>query len=143
MWPQQAQHFLGHYEDLEFVHPTVTKRRIPVEENGFGTFCNVPQPLACLYIPERRNPDNWGERIEIEPVLRREAVLASVGHSFVASLVKAMGLHPHRLGFFAHMSSRVPMRRVIYPNGFEHLPHVRGAILDDVAGLSSTLEIGC
>lgn len=137
MWPEQARHFLGRYEDLAVVHPAFSKRRVPVEEGGFGTFCGAPQPLACLYLPERRDPEEWGERIEIEPVPRREAVMALIGHSFVPAVVEALGLHPHRLVFFSQMILRVPPRRVVYPNGFEHLPRVRRAILDDLAGLSA------
>jgi hypothetical protein len=143
MWPEQAQHFLGHFEDLGVVHPTVSKRRVPVEKNGLGPFCTTPQPLACLYLPERRNPADWGEGVEIKPVSRREAVMALVGYSFVPYIVEAMGLHVHRLGFFAHMSLEIPMRRVVYPSGFAYLPYVRRAILDDLAGLSSSLEVGC
>lgn len=137
MWPEQAHHFLGRYEDLDLVHPALSKRRVPVEKSGLGTFCSTPQPLACLYLPERRNPEGWGTRVQIEPVPRREAVLALIGHSFVAAVVEGLGLHPQRLGFFSRMVLRVPVRRIIYPNGFEHLPQVRSAILDDLARLAT------
>jgi hypothetical protein len=137
MWPEQAEHFLGHYENLEIVYPGYSKRRVPVEENGFGSFCDVSQPLACLYLPERRNPVDWGTRIEIRPVRRREALMTLIGHSFAPHLVEAMGLQPRRLGFFAEMAPQVPMRRVIYPDGFNNLPRVRRAVLNDVAGSSS------
>jgi hypothetical protein len=138
MWPEQAEYFLGHYEDLEIVYPGYSKRRVPVEENGLGSFCGVSRPLACLYLPERRNPIDWGTRIEIMPVQRRGAVMALIGHSFVPHIVEAMGLHPRRLSLFAEIAMQVPMRRVVYPNGFDHLPRVRHAILNDLAGLSSS-----
>lgn len=137
MWPEQAQHFVGRYEDLDIVHPAFSKRRVPVDESGFGIFCGTARPLACLYLPERRDPKEWGERIEIEPVSRREAVLTLIGNSFVPAVVEALGLHPHRLSFFSQMVVRVPPRRVVYPSGFEHLPRVRQAILDDLAGLAA------
>ena len=140
MWPEQAEHFLGHHEDLDIVYPGYSKRRVPVEGDGLGTFCDTSRPLACLYLPERRDPLDWGTRIEIMPVLRREAVMALIGHSFVPHIVEAMGLHPRRLGFFAEMALQVPVRRVIYPSGFDHLPRVRHKILNDLAGLSSSQE---
>jgi len=136
MWPGQAQHFLGHYEDLDHVHPAVSKRRVPVEESGLGTFCKVARPLVCLYLPERRHPADWGTSIKIEPVSRREAVMALIRHSFIPPVVEALGLHPYRMGFFARMALRVPVRRVVYPNGFDHLPRVRRAILADLAGIT-------
>jgi hypothetical protein len=137
MWPEQARHFLGRYEDLDLVHPSVSKRRVPIEEGGFGAFCSVPRPLACVYLPERRDPADWGTRIEIEQVPLREAVMALIGHSFVAPVVGALGLHPHRLGFFARMVSRVPVRRVVYPSGYDRLPLVKDAILKDFTELSA------
>jgi hypothetical protein len=136
MWPEQAQHFLGHYEDLDLLHPTVSKRRVPIEETGLGTFCEVSKPLACLYLPERRDPADWGTKIKIEPVSRREAVMALIGHSFIPPVVEALGLHPHRLDFFARMALRVPVRRVVFPNGFDYLPRVRRAILADLASFT-------
>ena len=36
------------------------------------------------------------------------------------------------LGFFGRMVQQVPMRRLVYPSGFEHLPPVREAVLADV-----------
>jgi hypothetical protein len=132
MWPEQAEHFLGHYESLEIVYPGYTKRRVPVEENGLGPFCAASRPLACLYLPERREVADWGVRTEITPVPRREALMALIAHSFVPHLVEAMGLQPRRLGFFAEMTSRVPVRRIVYPSGLDHLPRVRRAILNDL-----------
>ena len=137
MWPEQAQHFLGHYKDLDLVHPSVSKRRVPLERAGFGAFCSAPRPLACVYLPERRDPADWGTRIEIKQVPLREAVMALIGHSFVAPVVGALGLHPHRLGFFARMVNRVPVRRVVYPSGYDCLPFVKDAILEDLAELSA------
>ena len=137
MWPEQAQHFVGRYEDLDIVHPAFSKRRVPVDESGFGNFCGTAQPLACLYLPERRDPEQWGKRIKIEPVPRREAVMTLIGNSFVPAVVEALGLHPHRLGFFSQMVARVSPRRVVYPSGYEHLPRVRQAILEDLASLAA------
>jgi hypothetical protein len=132
LWPEQAQHFLGRYEDLDLVHPSVSKRRVPVEGSSLGAFCDIAQPLACLYLPERRNPRDWGTRIEIEPVSRRDAVMALIGHSFTPFIVEALGLHPQRLRFFAQMALQVPVRRIHYPSGFDHLMRVREAILEDL-----------
>lgn len=135
MWPEQARHFLRDYEDLDLVHPTVSKRRVPIGKHGLGTFCDVPRTLGCLYIPERRDPVDWGTRIEITPVSHREAVMALIGHSFVAPIVEALGLHPLRLAFFGRMVSRVSVRRIVYPNGFGYLPRVGRAILEDLVTL--------
>lgn len=135
MWPEQAEHFLGYYESLELVYPGYTKRRVPVEENGLGPFCAASRPLACLYLPERREVVDWGVRTEITPVPRREALMALIAHSFVPHLVEAMGLQPRRLSFFAELTARVPVRRIFYPSGLDHLPRVRRAIQSDISSV--------
>jgi hypothetical protein len=135
MWPDQASYFLGHYEDLGIVHPAYSKRRVPVGADGLGTFCSEPAPLACFYLPERRDPSGWGEGIEISPLSPTEALMSLVGQSFVPYTVEALGLQPQRLGFFARLLSQVPVRRIVYPEGYVHLPQVRRGILSDLATL--------
>jgi hypothetical protein len=135
MWPDVAQHFVGHHQDLELVHPELPKRRVPVGPGDFGTFCDVSQTLSCTYLPERFDPEEAHKRIEIRPVSPRDAVIELVRHSFTPRVVEAIGLQAQRLDFFARMVQQVPMRRLVYPSGFEHLPRVSGAILEDLNSL--------
>ena len=135
LWPEEALHLLGHYEDLELVHPAISKRRVPVGSDGFGTFCDASQPLACLYLPERRDPVANGTKTELTTVSPRDAVIELMRHSFVPRVVEATRLQPQRLDLFAQMARQVPVRRVVYPSGLEHLPRVRDAILEDLGSL--------
>jgi hypothetical protein len=155
MWPDEAAHFLGAFEHLPLVHPELSKRRVPVGVDGFGSFCDTSQPLAGIYLPERRAgsgatttseipPGGHPGRhpphlealaayadIEILPVSPRDAVIELIRHSFSAHHAEAAGLAPQRLDFFARLAQKIAMRRLIYPAGFEHLPRVREAILGD------------
>ena len=70
------------------------------------------------------------------PVSPRDAVIELVRHSFAASIVESLRLQPQRLDFFAQLVQQVPMRWLIYPSGFEHLPRVREAILENLKTLS-------
>lgn len=135
MWPEQAQHFLGRYENLAIVHPAYSKRRVPVGKGGFGTFRNEPAPLSCFYLPERRDPSEMGEEIEINSVSRMEALMTLIGQSFVSHAIEALQLQSQRLSFFAPLVTQVPMRRILYPEGYDYLPEVRRAILEDLASL--------
>jgi hypothetical protein len=137
LWPDQAKHFLGYFEDLELVHPEASKRTVPVGSEGLGGFCDVSQPLSCLYIPYRRDSVADGTAIEITPVSPRDTTIELVRHSFLTRLLTAMGLQPQRLHSLAHIARQVPMRQVMYPSGLEHLPRVCEAILEDAkkAGL--------
>jgi len=131
-WPNEAMYFIGHYEDLELVHPSFSKRRIPIGPENFGAFCSAPLPLACLYLPERLDTESGCSDIKISQVSPRDATIELIRHSFDAMVLDALGLHGQRLDLLARMARRVPLRRITYPSGFQHLPAARNAILDDL-----------
>lgn len=134
MWPDEVEFFLGGYEHLPLVHPDFSKRRIFVGPDAFGTFCEEPQPLALIYLPERRPAGDPDGSVKIIPVSPRDGVIELIRHSFSAHLAEAAGLAAQRLDFFARMAGQVPMRRLVYPSGFEHLERVRDAVLKDARG---------
>jgi len=140
LWPDQARYFLGHYEELDSLTPQTTKRRVPVGENGLGTFCGASRPLACLYLPERRDPTTWGTRVEVTPVSRVEALVSLIGQGFSSSVVEKLGLRRHRFDLFGSLASQVPIYRLVYPEGVQYLPYVRQAILDSLTNLSPPEE---
>ena len=82
---------------------------------------------AALWARSRRHDADRG----------REAVIALVRHSFAARAVQALGWQPRRLRFFADLAQQVPLRRLSYPSGFQHLPRVGQAILRDLGGLTA------
>ena len=129
MWPHQAEHFLGYSQALEKVHPYLDKRRVPVGEGTFGTFCSEAKPLAALYLPHRGDV----ERVIVEPLSLGEAIMELIRHSFLVELVEAAGLEKQRFAFFAELAKRVPVKRLRYPEGLELLPQVCEALIDDVA----------
>lgn len=132
MWPDQAAYFLGCYEGLDLVHPLISKRRVRVGQGGFGTFCNREQPLKVIYVPDRQDPD---AELRIEPVTPVDALFELIKNSFTAQVVEALGLQPQRMKFFTDMVMQLPVRRLIYPDGYDSLPEVRNAVLEDVASL--------
>ncbi len=131
-WPDQAEHFNGRAKDLERVVPHLDKRRVPVGPGGMGDFCTAPHPLARLYLPERRVSEDASAEIEIQPISPLHAVKELVRHSFLPNLVEAAGLQPQRLKLISRMAQAVPLRRLSYPDGVEHLPRVREVILEDL-----------
>jgi hypothetical protein len=133
MWPDEAEYFLGHYHDLEIVHPWYTKRRVYVGQDGFGTFCGEDHPLGILYIPIREDTED-GE-IQIEIVSPRDAVIELVRNSFSPFIVEALGLQKQRMDFLKHLALKVSMRKLIYPSGFHHLHEVRDTIVEDLGML--------
>lgn len=131
MWPDQAEHFMGSYRELDLVHPQLTKRRIPVGSDGLGSFCGSTTQLTRLYVPERREHGD-SDAITITPLPPSEGVMTLIRLSFLVRVLRAVGLEAARLAFFSRLVQRVSMRTLSYPSGVEHLPAVREAVLADV-----------
>lgn len=122
MWPDEAAHFAGPPEALPLVQADSEKRRVAIGNGGLGSFLDASAPLACVYLASRR-PERDGD-IEIQPVSRGEALIELVRHSFSPRLVEAAGLQPARLDRLARLVRAVPVRRLVYPSGFDRLPEV-------------------
>ena len=132
MWPDHAALFAGPVERLETVHPRLDKRRIPVGPGAFGSFTQLQRlPLACLYIPERV----VDAPITITALPIAAALVTAAEHSFAVGIVEGLGLEIERFGRLAQVARHVPIRRLVYPDGVEHLPAVRTAVLADVRQL--------
>jgi hypothetical protein len=131
MWPDEAIHFLGRYEDLPVAHPDLSKRRVPIgSPEGFGTFHDAPLPLACLYLLDRRPESD--SPIEIRAVSPRDALIELLRHSFTPLLVEAAGLQPARIDLLSRLVLSVPVKRLRYPSGFDRLPQVAEAVRHDL-----------
>lgn len=122
MWPDEAAHFAGPPEDLPLVQADSEKRRVPIGNGGFGSFLDASIPLSCIYLASRRPEGDGG--VEVRPVSRSEALIELVRHSFSPRLVEAAGLQPARLDRLARLVRAVPVRRLVYPSGFDRLPEV-------------------
>jgi hypothetical protein len=125
MWPDEAAHFIDFPGDLPRVQADSEKRRVAVGDGGdggFGAFLDASAPLGCIYLAARKEETGGG--IEIQPVARAEALVELVRHSFSPRLVEAAGLQPARLDRLARLVRSVPVRRLVYPSGFERLPEI-------------------
>lgn len=132
LWPDQAEHFLGYFQNLELVHPAVSKRIVPVGSKKFGVFCDVPQPLRCFYVLSRGDQEEKGRDIEIKPLSPRDALIELIRYSFSNRILTAMGLQPKRLKILMKIARHVPMRQLSYPHGLKYLPLVCQKIQEDI-----------
>jgi hypothetical protein len=133
MWPDQAARFVEDWAELPLAHPWYAKRKISVGPDGFGSFVDRPLPLACCYLPERRDDVS---AVEFEPVPPGEAVIEMVRGSFLSRAVEGLELARERLPLLGRIAGELPLRRLVYPDGFEHLPKVRHAIVADLRSLT-------
>jgi hypothetical protein len=129
MWPAQARHFVGTDRGHQRIHPGRDKMRIDVG-NGFGTFQAEATSLVRLYVPERA--DDAGAEVRMTPLRPREGMLALLRHSFLPRESARFGLQAGRFPFLAQLVRRVPILRLVVPNGLDQLPRVVDAIRADV-----------
>jgi hypothetical protein len=135
MWPDLASEILGEaWEAMPLAHPAYDKRRVPVGPGGFGQFLDRPCPLTRVYLPERRDPEKHGLHVTIEAMPAAQAIFELLRGSFLPRLTQASGLAAGRMKVFGDLAGRVPVRRLVYPSGFEHLARVSQRILDDLEG---------
>jgi hypothetical protein len=135
MWPEQARHFVGH-DDLELVHPGLTKRRVPVGSDGLGAFDGTSRPLAALYLPQRRD----GGEVAFETMPAGPALFELVRHTFLIGIVEGAGLAAARFAALGAVVGRVPLRIVRYPNGLDLLPTVAERIADDARRIAAAVH---
>lgn len=88
------------------------------------------RPLARLYLPERREGI---AHPRLEPLAPREALMALVSLSALPRIAEALGWQGRRLQALAALVRAVPVRRLVYPDGVEHLDAVRTALEKDLA----------
>lgn len=138
LWPNQISHFVESKTSLKDKFSNSIKKRVPVEAIRNGTFCHEKRPLACLYVPSKSDPSPDNTKIVIAPLPHAEAMIELIRYSFVFSRVfENLGWQARRMVFFAHLVEQIPVRRLIYPAGFEHLPRVTEAVLEDLERLPS------
>jgi hypothetical protein len=138
LWPAQGANLMDEFSEFEAVSPYESKKRIPVEAIKNGTFCRAKRPLACIYIPSKFDGLSTRPNIEITPLPPAEALIELVRYSyFPPAFAQEMGWQAQRLDFFARLVNQIPVRRLRYPVGFEHLPRVTEAVLQDLKNLPS------
>ena len=134
LWPDQAAHFaalfLGSDHDAQPLGPHTTKLRVRLKKSHL--FCDDGCRLAAIYLPERRHSAAHSPAIEIVPVSPAQALVAFIRHSFATRFVNDIASQQRRLALFTPVVQQIPVRRLVYPNGFAYLPAVREAILKDI-----------
>ncbi len=136
LWPEQAKHFLGYYEDLELVHPDYSKRNVAVDPDGIGAFCDKSMPVGCIYTPQRKDLQGKDVAVEILSVSPRDAFMELVCYSFVSRMLSKFGMQEERMQLLMQVVQQVPIRRLQYPNGLGFLPKVCETIVEDVISIS-------
>lgn len=138
----QVELFLGQQTNLARFLPGLDKAVIPIGNQGWAQLEENNQSPACFYILERQLPSQPAT-VKIQTLERTEAVLALVRHSFVHHAPFFTGTSVERLGFITQLASQVPVKRLVYPSGYEYLPAVCNAIQSNLAELPGNIHLSC
>ncbi len=89
--------------------------------------------LAGIYVIETSSPPQAASAIALErPTLaQREALMTLLSLAFKLD-IEDRSMLAREFDFLHHLVARVPVRRLIIPDSFEALPHVRAGILHDL-----------
>jgi hypothetical protein len=139
LWPDQAERLIDGGRTWPFVHPSVPKCRIPVGRNGVGTSVGGARPLRCIFVPERQHATTPGLPIQLRPLSPVDALKELQSKSYDPIFAEVQGLQQRRFLLLGELVRRVPVRRLCYSEGLEHLPAVMGAVLKEVDGARVSL----
>ena len=103
LWPDQAVYLAGRHVDLQPVAPGISKRMVPIGQDGFGAFVDRCQQLRCIYLPCRSNQAQGHPEIKILPLRLAEAVMELVRFTFIPNVTQCLGWQDRRLDFFARL----------------------------------------
>lgn len=131
LWPSDIPAAWGSPGSFPLVHPAHDKRRIPLLE--IGCFARTGATLRCLYVPQRSAD---ATQCFFEPIKPSEALIELVRHSFSPQFTEIVGLQPRRLQRLAKIVETVPIRRMVYPDGKEHLSTAWNAAVADFRTLN-------
>lgn len=131
LWPAEAERFVGNVDSLDLVHPSMDKRRTDVGAGAFGRFHASSEPIACLYLPARREEEAGPPHIDITPINKREALVELGRMSFMGLMAQSVFNASARMDMLARLAQTLTVKRLSYPSGYAHLPAVREAILCD------------
>lgn len=123
LWPGDIPAHWGLPDEFPIVHPNFDKRRIPLAQRA--GFCSSPVPLSCLYVPVRSSTVTTYTFEDLAPA---DALVELVRQSFCLDFVDVVELQPDRLFRLAQIVRSVPVRRMTYPDGRQHLPSVWEAV---------------
>ena len=127
--PEQLERFAtGSNRSYPRFHPGFTKLSVPVSD--LGEFDPGPRPVGVIYLLERGK----FESPVIETLPPARAVVELAHHSFLGHILESTPLQRQRFGHLVRVARAVPVRRLRYPNGFDHLADVHDAISRDLEG---------
>lgn len=135
LWEDTLVYLFGNNGAYESVAHYTDKRRVEIEKIT-NAYCTEPRPLKRIYTIADASEGKDKVGIVIEKLSARESFMALVRCAFKLD-IKDLDMLKRQFHFLQRVSSRVSVRRLIFPRDFNLLPAVREAILTDLQDLDN------
>lgn len=132
LWRNEAERYCRTTDQLHKVHPATDKFWVPVDALQNASFRDLPAPVGCFYLLERRNYPEAEQMVEIVPVPPRDAVIELTRYSFTPRFASRVKNEKERFAVLSSIALEIPVRRIIYPSGYQHIPLVIEQIMSDL-----------
>jgi hypothetical protein len=126
LWPEAGARFMPGASSQPMA-PGTRKRIYPLEP---PRWTGEPSPLRALYVLRRPVDRNTTSRVTVRTVPRAKAVMEVTRNTFNSVLSDPARLR-EQFRFASGLATRVPVRSLTYPPGFDRLPHVVDRLLND------------
>src|ERR1700738_1296147 len=127
LWPDSAEALYGSADVLPRLAPAWDKRYVDLTENDYR-FQKSPVPLAATYILDERALDCSAARIET--LSSKEALVSLIGNTYATYLMDRT-MRGREFEILRRVIAAIPIRRVVPPADYGHLPRLCNMILED------------
>lgn len=129
LWPKTLAHFVKQNGNLTKEEIKISKHRYSVETLKVP-FCKSEVPLGRIYFLNALSKEEI-DKVRVIPVPQATALLELLGYTRASSMIE-LTKQKKLLKTYANVVSKVPVRYLEYPGGFEFLPAVYEAVLEDI-----------
>lgn len=128
LWPKSFRELKIKEIEGESLYPQTLKRRFFLNGNGSWSFTSKPSNLRTLYFLSRQSK---GGSIRVENLKGHEAVMELLKNLYIPVLQEPRILK-RQLAWADRLASKISLKRLFYPTGFQYLPRVRETILKEL-----------
>lgn len=123
IWPDSGKAFFDDFENHARVHPDYEKRKIQTKVSDSLPMATEKGYLRVLITLERC-AEPTPTLPEWECLHGGEAMIQLIGNSYNVEALEALGWQKERLRKLAELCADIPIWRLRYASGFEHLPGI-------------------
>ena len=132
MWADELSHFGAPTAASVVTLPDSPKHMVPLDAvNTQGAYQAEPVDVGCMYVLDRR-PLAGATEPSIAAIGAAQAVFELFGCTYLVRTKMPPAYQKRRYEIVLDLAASIPVRKLSFPSGFDRLPDVRSAVLDDL-----------